>query len=427
MKPLQKIFLVWLAWALIMVGFQAYVGARFEPKRPDYALSWTPGETTADSNLGKPYLLDPFLNAHVAWDSEFYLSIATVGYNDPDVRAIPSNYNWSTQQSCTAGQGEDCYSLNYAFFPFYPYVARLVALPFRPLPLTPIAASTLAAVIVSMLGALGGMYALYALTRDKLGEDGAVLAAFYLLIFPSSFFFAEVYTEGLFVGLAFGSLAFLKQRKWLWAGLLAAFAAWTRAAGALLFAPLILAWAGDFLGLTGAGSGSEKSRRKVNFTWRSLLNLASCFLPVLAYFIWKATLGESFAIVEERYFSRGILLMEQSMHAWEEAFAAFTSHNPQARAYYGVEFAAILFALAACLLTIRRYPLVSLFGLLVIFFSFTSGVAQGMHRYVLAAPSIFILLGRWGRNPAFDRVWTLTSLLMMGIMAAMFSFDFWAG
>lgn len=427
MKPFTKIFLIWLAWALIMVGFQAYVGARFEPKRPDYALSWTPGETNAASNLGKPYLLDPFLNAHVAWDSEFYLSIATVGYDDPDVRAIPSNYNWSAQQSCTAGQDDDCYSLNYAFYPFYPFVTRLLSLPFRLLPLTPIAASTLAAVIVSMLGALGGMYALYVLTCDELGKDGAVQAAFYLLIFPSSFFFAQVYTEGLFVGLAFGSLACLKQRKWLWAGLLAAFAAWTRAAGTLLFAPLILAWAGDMLGLTGAGSGSEKSRRKVNVTWRSLLNLAFCLLPVLAYFIWKATLGESFAIVEERYFSRGILLIEQSIYVWKEAFASFSSSNLQARAYYGVEFAATLFALAACLLTLRRYPLVSLFGLLVTFFSFTSGVAQGMHRYVLAAPSMFILLGRWGRNPAFDRAWTLASLLVMGVMAAMFSFDFWAG
>ncbi|NJN53696.1 MAG: hypothetical protein HC804_02420 [Anaerolineae bacterium] len=48
------------------------------------------------------------------------------------------------------------------------------------------------------------------------------------------------------------------------------------------------------------------------------------------------------------------------------------------------------------------------------FLSFTSGPAQGMHRYVLAAPPIYLLLSEWGVKPAFDRVWTITSVLLMG-------------
>ena len=47
------------------------------------------------------------------------------------------------------------------------------------------------------------MIALYDLTQESLGEDGAMRAAFYLLIFPTGFFLVQVYTEGLFVGLAF--------------------------------------------------------------------------------------------------------------------------------------------------------------------------------------------------------------------------------
>jgi hypothetical protein len=50
-----------------------------------------------------------------------------------------------------------------------------------------------------------------------------------------------------------------------------------------------------------------------------------------------------------------------------------------------------------------------------------------MHRYVLGAPPVFLFLSHWGRKPAFDRVWTLASTLVMGIMATMYIFDMWAG
>jgi len=431
MKPVYKIILVWLAWALILIAYQNLVQARFQPNRPDKALSWTPNETLATSNKGKIYLLEPFLNSQVAWDSEYYLSIATVGYDDPAVPGIRTDFRWSNPQYCVPGKPPECYSRNYAFFPLYPNVSRIVALPLRALPLTPIAASTPAAVIVSLLGALGAMFALYDLTRDELEESGALRAAFYLLIFPSGFFLAQVYTEGLFVGLAFGSLAFLKRRQWLLAGLLAAFATLTRAAGALLFVPLIVTWALDvykmytFRLLNKNTVGAED--RPPTPVWRIFLNLVCAFGPVFAWLIWNATLGSAFRTVEDLYFSRGILLIGPSIKAWSDAYQSFISNNLQARAYYGVEFVAIIIALAACILTMKRYPLISVFGLLVIVFSFFSGAAQGMHRYVLAVPSIFILFARWGKNIVFDRSWTLISLLSMGLMATLFTFDFWAG
>ena len=82
-----------------------------------------------------------------------------------------------------------------------------VALPLRVLGLSQIATATLAGVIVSVLGTLLGMIALYDLVRDQLEDAGGIRAAFYLIAFPAGFFLAQVYTEGLFVGLAFGCLA----------------------------------------------------------------------------------------------------------------------------------------------------------------------------------------------------------------------------
>ena len=84
---------------------------------------------------------------------------------------------------------------------------RLFAMPLSLFGLNAIATATLAGVIVSLLGTLAAMIALYEFASVEMDEASGIRAAFYLLIFPSGFFLAEIYTEGLFVGLAFSSLA----------------------------------------------------------------------------------------------------------------------------------------------------------------------------------------------------------------------------
>ncbi len=60
-------------------------------------------------------------------------------------------------------------------------------------------------------------------------------------------------------------------------------------------------------------------------------------------------------------------------------------------------------------------------GLLI----FTSGSAQGMLRCVLALPGLFALLAHWGCKQVFERLWTLLSVLLMGLEVLLFSFNFW--
>jgi hypothetical protein len=40
---------------------------------------------------------------------------------------------------------------------------------------------------------------------------------------------------------------------------------------------------------------------------------------------------------------------------------------------------------------------------------------------------LFLFLAELGERPAFDRIWTIASILVMGLMATMFMFDMWAG
>lgn len=411
---IRAILLIWLGWASVMLAFQQWVVARIDLRRPDRVLYWTAPETGAGSQSDKPYLLDPFLNQHVSWDSEFYLSIATVGYDDPAVRAVPSDFARDPlhQHFCQAGKDTDCYSLNYAFFPLYPWLTRAVASPLDLLPLTPIARSTLAAMLVSLLGALGAMLSLYFMTRAALGEEGATRAAFYLLIFPSGFFLAQVYTEGLFLGLSFGALALLQARKWGWSALLAALAAWTRPGGAILLLPMAMVWMSD---------------RPWRMSWGPAIRRGLAALtPAMAYGAWSLTpLATRFDLVEKLWFGRGLLAISPSLRAWEQALQLLLHGSPQTRFYYGLEFGAVLLAIATCLLLWRERPELSAYGLAMIAFALTSGSAQGMVRYVLVVPSLFWTLARWGRNSAFDRTWSLLSILLLGLETTLFSFDFW--
>ncbi len=404
-QSVRNLIILWLAWIFILLGFQAWTVMRFQIKHPDYALEWTPIDTALTYKLNKPYLNETFMNQQVAFDSEYYLSIATVGYADSKV---------------TAGYIDgDRVPLNYAFLPFYPYVVKVVAFPLRVLHLTPIATSTLAGVIASVLGTLAGMLALYDLAREELGESGGLRASFYLLIFPAGFFLAMVYTEGLFVGLAFGALTLIKRQQWLWAILLSVFATWTRAVGVALVIPLIIAFV------------RTDRWKQLNLSQTGLKHIAlalSVFAPLLAYFVWRfSPWGRMFQLVEDNYFGRQFLDLGPSLYGWTNAFHSLFGTNLQTAAYYMVEISATLLGILACIFTWRRYPEAAAFSFAVIFISLTSGYPQGMHRYVMTAPVIFLFLSRLGKNPAFDRAWTLLSTLLMGGMALLFAADLWAG
>src|SRR4051812_7675080 len=148
-RGLLNVASMWLAWVIISVAFQELVPARLTVQPPDYALSWTPTETQPHSQDDKPYLNNPFLNTHVSWDSEFYLSIAATGYDDPRVRAIrvrpggwvPVGPRGATPPLPDSPNGRPL-SLNYAFMPFSPIVMKAVAAPFTLAGMDPIAAAT---------------------------------------------------------------------------------------------------------------------------------------------------------------------------------------------------------------------------------------------------------------------------------------------
>jgi hypothetical protein len=208
--------------------------------------------------------------------------------------------------------------------------------------------------------------------------------------------------------------------------LLAVLATFTRAAGVALVIPLLLSWLreGEWMEL-------DMEWRQIYFKglpWPAIGHTLVTLAPALAFMLWRISYyGVAFSRVEEEYFGRGLLSLGYTFISWFDAWSSLWSNNSQAAAYYAVEFSAILLGFTACIAGLRRHPDLAWFGLLVVFLSFTSGPAQGMHRYILGAPPVFLFLSRLGDKPAFDRIWTMGSILVMGLMATMFIFDMWAG
>jgi hypothetical protein len=361
------------------------------------------------------------MNRQVSFDSEYYLSIAVAGYGDE------ASHSMTTR-------GGQTLSLTYAFFPLYPFTVRAVAAPLSVLGMNPIATATLAGVIVSLLGTLVAMIALYDITRTELEDSGALRTAFYLLIFPSSFFLAMVFSEGLFVGLAFGSLALMRRRQLLLAGILAALATWTRSIGLLLIIPLALSWLTTFdWSVVRARLGRPPvfdptlDRPVQPLSLRTVgAGIVAILLPIAAYFIWQRALGREFNIVEEQWFGRALFDFDSVRDGWQYAIDQIISGEFLARrAWYLMEIASVVLAAIACLGIARRYPIIALFSLMALVFPLTTGWPQSLIRYVLAVPALYIFLGRLGRSTAFDRIWTVASVMVLSMQAGLFAWDMW--
>lgn len=403
----RQIVLVWLGWAAIMLGFQAFALARFDLARPDRTLDWTATWTNADAPERHFYLNTPLLKGHAAWDSEFYISIALHGYEDPAMRAASPASAPDAEVSAPKRTHPTWVSVNHAFFPGYPFAMALIARPLAALGVNPVGAASLAGVIVSLLATLGAMVAIGDLARRDGEPDDSLRAAFYLAVWPAAMFLAQVYSEALFLALSFGALAFLKRGAWRWAALLAVGAVFTRATGVLLAVPFAWAWWGG--GRRSAGG--------------ALLALA----PVFAYLVWRWWLGADFDFVETRYFGRAPFALGQSWDAWGDFFDQLFNGPPLTRSYELVELIGGVAALATSLWYWRRDRSLALYGLATLAVIFTSGAVLGLHRYALGLPALFLAPAEWGRSRVFDRLWTLVSCLGLAVLTISFSFGFWAG
>jgi hypothetical protein len=288
---IRNIFLLWLGWSIILLSFQNWVEMRLDLKGPDAVLEWTAEETWPGFEQTRYYLSDPFMNSHVAWDSEYYLSIAAAGYDDPKVQAVAGDYSWQNKHFCTAGRDVDCYSLNYAFFPLYPWLTRVFALALKWLPLgiTWVGKVTLAAVMVSLLGTLAALFGLYSLLLPHLGEEGAYRARVFYADLSPAVSSLRRYTQKVVSGVNFYSAGISAKTQMGLGGAGGGPGCLDAPGRSILLLPMA-GWSGGVIAVA-------------NRLKNAIVKGLAAITPALSYGVWALTpLAQRFHLVEDLYF-----------------------------------------------------------------------------------------------------------------------------
>lgn len=373
---------LWLGWYIILILFQHMVWARFDLQKPDYAYTWTSEMTTGE--VDGPETGGWF---HARWDSWRYVAIAQDGYSDIKLAT---------------------------FFPGYPILMRIwdeATLRWIFPHMNWDDRMALSGVMVSAITGAVSCALMYQLVAERLGQDDALRGVFYLLIFPTAMFMAQLYTESAYLAVSLGVLL-LTYRKKLWlAGLLAAYAAITRPTGLLLFFPMGTVWLDHWW------RGKDLPRHL----------LIPITFPIIAFFGFNMWLGNqglnTFQAQQDfgRYFMQPLTLCIFAQQiAWMGTDAAGLVH-------VGLDLGLTLFATALCLREWKWHPGLALYGLAAIWLPLGTGQLVSQNRYVLIVIPMLFVLVRWGRNPLFDRLWTFASLLLFAMYAILYTQGFWTG
>ena len=157
----------------------------------------------------RPVILHSLLDLFYRWDSGWYISIVKQGYS----------YIVGRESSA-------------AFFPLFPLVVKALTFVFK----NPVITGFIASNVFFILGAF---YLYKLILVDYKDYSIAFRAVFYIMIFPSTFFFSVPYTEGLFIFLVTACFYYAVKQKWLAASIFGFFLSLTKVFGVLIAVPLI--------------------------------------------------------------------------------------------------------------------------------------------------------------------------------------------
>lgn len=195
-QEFKFLLITWSTW-LCMLFIVAFGAASLFPYEPSFPYA---------RELLKPSGLPQWLYSWAGFDGVHYLTIARQGYK---------------------GTG-----LIQAFFPLFPLVVRAIDMV---LPLV------ISGIITGIAMSLALVITWYIFIKHFFTAQFAKASLIVLLLFPTSFFFAAVYTESLFLTLCLLSFYFVDTRRWKLALLVTILATATRVTGVFLVPSLVLA------------------------------------------------------------------------------------------------------------------------------------------------------------------------------------------
>jgi hypothetical protein len=353
------------------------------------------------------YNLPSWLSSLANFDGIYYVSIARHGY---------SQYEQ-------------------AFFPLYPLLIKF---------LTPLFLNNqlLTGVIISNVSFLFGLYIFYKYLKLIVpnNQQFNYLTIIFLLIFPTSFFFGAVYTEGLFFFLLILALYFLKKEKYLFVVIFAFLASLTRLVGMFLIIPILFHFIQKSHLRQGFG-GRAKIKNFLYFILNTkylILILAPLIgLGAYCFYLWQTTGDPFFFLTSQPVFganrSSHLILLPQ---VYWRYFKIFFTAAHDFRFYVSiVEF--LIFNLVFVILTldlfnnlgiknfklirnlsleIRNYDLFALniFSFINLIVPTLTGTFSSIPRYSLFSISFFIYLAQIKNSVIKYLIFIVLHILLLG-------------
>ena len=326
---------------------------------------------------------NPVLAVWGRWDAVHYLEIARQGY----------------------------YGTDMAFFPLFP---ALIAI------LGNLTGNHLIAGLVISNGALFfGLLFFYKLVEHQYNRSVAQRAIFYVSIFPTAIFFSAVYTESLFFALTVASFYYVREHKWLTAGILGFFAALTRVEGVLLAVPFALEW-------LQSPAGKAALRYPMDNLVRPLVGLALIPAGLAAYMAYLWVLRG-----DPLYFSHVQINWNRHLAPpWQSVAHSLkllgTATNGVVAANELLQLAFTILMIGVLVVAVRRLsaPYWSYMALSILIPMSTSSL-MSMPRFALVLFPMFVIFALWGARPSLNNAIVAFSLPLLGLFTVLFADWYW--
>jgi len=335
---------------------------------------------------------NPMLAVWGRWDAEHYLGIATQGYHGTEM----------------------------AFFPLYPLLIRIVG--------AVTGNHLIAGLLISNVASFFGLLFFYKLVEHQFNRHVAHRATFYISIFPTAVFFSAVYAESLFFALTVASFYYIRERKWLVAGVFGFFAALTRSEGVLLALPFFIEWMTVVFGNGRSVGASLKEAVKwpVDNLVRPLIGLALVPAGLGTYmaYLWVLRGDPLYFSHVQTHWNRHLA------PPWVSFAHTFTvlrnAHSPTTIANELLEVSFTLLMIGVLIAGWRRLrPSYLAYMALSILIPLCTSSLMSMPRFALVLFPMFVMFGLWGGRRAVNNAIVAFSLPFLGLFTVLFADWYW--
>ncbi len=328
---------------------------------------------------------NPLLAVWGRWDAEHYIGIATNGYS----------------------------GIEPAFFPLYPLLISILG--------SFTSNHLVAGLLISNAASFFSLLYLYKLIEHEFNGQVAHRAIFYVSIFPTAIFFSAVYTESLFLFLSVASFYYVRERRWVIAGIFGALASLTRSEGVLLVVPFFIEWMVALY-----ESRGDWFKWPLDTIVRPILGLCIAPLGLVAYmaYLWVLC-GDPlrFSHVQSHWGRHFAPPWVSFIHA---AKVITGPYAPQTVANQMLEVTFTLLMIGVLVLGFRRLRVsyIAYMALSILVPLCTSSL-MSMPRFALVLFPMFALFGLWGAKPNVNNAIVAFSMPLLGLFTVLFADWYW--